>query len=132
MPPKKIKRKFSKEPVTIQKQALQISEESHFKGPLPPPAVLQDYDIVITDGAERIMAMAEKQSAHRIEQESRVIRANTRDSLLGIVSGLTISISAFIVAGIGFYLGHPAAAATICTVDLAAIVGVFVYGTKNK
>ncbi|MCL2659595.1 MAG: DUF2335 domain-containing protein [Acidobacteriaceae bacterium] len=42
-------------------------------GPLPPPDVLTQYDQVVPNGAERIMAMAEQQSRHRIELEPRLL-----------------------------------------------------------
>jgi len=129
---KKIKQKKSLSKQGVSPKSVQVSRESHFSGPIPPPEILDKYNSIIPNGAERIMSMAERQSAHRITQEAKVISASSRDSFLGIVSGLIISIGAFIIAGFGFYWGHPAAAATICTVDLSAIVGVFIYGTKSK
>lgn len=36
-----------------------------WEGPLPPPRTLAQFNEVIPDGAERIMAMAEKEQAHR-------------------------------------------------------------------
>lgn len=35
--------------------------ERSYAGPLPPPYMLRDYDSVVQNGAERIMAMAEKE-----------------------------------------------------------------------
>ena len=32
---------------------------SQWQGPLPPPSVLKDFDLIIENGAERIMHMAE-------------------------------------------------------------------------
>jgi len=130
--PKKIKQKKSLSKQGAPLESIEISQQSRFSGPIPPPEILDKYNSIIPNGAERIMSMAERQSAHRIMQEAKVISASSRDSFLGIVSGLIISTAAFIIAGFGFYLGHPVAAATICTVDLAAIVGVFIYGTKSK
>lgn len=124
MSPKKIKPKLDDQ--------IQVTARSHFSGPIPPPDILEQYNRVIENGANRIMTMAENQSAHRIKTESEIVTADGRNSLLGIVSGFTISIGASIVAGFGFYLGYPKEAVIICTVDLAAIVGVFIYGTKNK
>ncbi|MBY0460111.1 MAG: DUF2335 domain-containing protein, partial [Gemmataceae bacterium] len=36
-----------------------------FQGPLPPPAILAQYNQVLDGAAERIFQMAEKQAAHR-------------------------------------------------------------------
>jgi uncharacterized membrane protein len=44
-----------------------------FSGPLPPPEILTKYNEAIPNGAERIMAMAERQAAHRQNIELRVV-----------------------------------------------------------
>ncbi len=44
-----------------------------FSGPLPPPEILKRFDKVVPCTAERIIKMAEEQSAHRRELEKRVI-----------------------------------------------------------
>jgi len=41
-----------------------------FSGPLPPPEILAGYKTAFPDCPERIVAMAERQSAHRQSQES--------------------------------------------------------------
>jgi|GEM_PF-4775651 len=46
-----------------------MSFVKHHSGPLPPPEQLEACGAIIPGGAERIMIMAEKQSAHRIEME---------------------------------------------------------------
>ena len=47
-------------------------------GPLPPPMVLKEYDQIIHNGAERIMAMDEKQQDSRIEGEKATREINSR------------------------------------------------------
>jgi uncharacterized membrane protein len=47
-----------------------IQEKSH-SGPLPDAETLIQYDSVIPNGADRIMAMAEKQQDHRINIETK-------------------------------------------------------------
>jgi uncharacterized membrane protein len=44
-----------------------------YSGPLPLPQQLQGYEEIVPGAADRIIRMAEKQSAHRIEIESKVI-----------------------------------------------------------
>lgn len=53
--------------------SLSIAHSSSFRGPLPPPSVLSEYNQVVDNGAERIMKMAENQSTHRIELEKLAI-----------------------------------------------------------
>lgn len=43
---------------------------AEWRGPLPPPAVLREFDTVVENGAERIMRMAEAEQAHRHTTES--------------------------------------------------------------
>lgn len=44
----------------VEKRLVQSTMEA-FSGPLPPPAMLAQYNDVVPNGAERIMAMAERQ-----------------------------------------------------------------------
>ncbi|MFS1663361.1 DUF2335 domain-containing protein [Streptococcus sp. zg-JUN1979] len=73
-----------------------ISEQVTYKGPIPPPSLLQQFDNIIPDGADRIMKMAEAQSGHRIEMEKLVVKANNRDSFAGVLFGGTIGVVAIL------------------------------------
>jgi uncharacterized membrane protein len=53
--------------VFAQKTELSYSVHS---GPLPPPEDLAKYNMIVPDAAERILRMAEKQQAHRMELET--------------------------------------------------------------
>lgn len=55
-------------------------QASAFSGPLPPPELLAKYNDVIPNGAERIMAMAERQSSHRERLEYRVVDGGVANS----------------------------------------------------
>lgn len=54
-----------------QKEVLTQWFEVAFSGPLPPPQVLDGYDRLITDGADRIMAMAEREQSHRHKHDDK-------------------------------------------------------------
>lgn len=47
---------------------------SYHSGPLPDPATLERYDLLVPGTAERIIRMAEEQSAHRREFYKKEIR----------------------------------------------------------
>lgn len=47
-----------------------------FQGPLPHPELLNRYDQIIPGAADRIISMAEAESAHRREQEKATTAAN--------------------------------------------------------
>lgn len=76
--------------------------------------------------------MAEQQSKHRQEQESRIIKYSGRDSLLGLIFGLTIGLTA-IIGGVMCILHSYAISGVILGGSgLAGLVGVFVYGSREK
>ena len=60
-----------------------VSISESYSGPIPHPDILVKYDSVITDGADRIMKMAENQQSHRIGIESRIINSQSNQSKLG-------------------------------------------------
>lgn len=59
-----------------------VSEES-FQGPLPPPEYLVRYNDAFAGAAERIVALAEKQTEHRHTLEEAVVRANIANERIG-------------------------------------------------
>lgn len=46
-----------------------ISSHQEWSAPLPPPAALEQYDKIVPGGADRILQMAERAQAHRMECE---------------------------------------------------------------
>jgi uncharacterized membrane protein len=52
-------------PVPGNMRKLVRTEAALFSGPIPPPDLLERYNQIIPEGADRILKMAEKQSAHR-------------------------------------------------------------------
>ena len=68
-----------------------VVEAAAFQGPLPPPSMFGQYDQVLPGSAGRIMAMAEKEQAHRIAWESRCLDAAARDTVRGQWMGFAVS-----------------------------------------
>ena len=88
-----------------------------FAGPLPPPEMLAEYDAVLPGGADRIVSMAEDQSAHRRRMESR-----------GQMFGFVLALVA-ILGGIGLILDGKSTAGLVPLVGaLGGLAGIFVYG----
>jgi len=74
-----------------------------FSGPLPPPDALERYNEVLPGAAERIIAMAESQHAHRQSLEKHVIHSNISAQKLGTVLGFIVAMT--VVVG-GMFLVH--------------------------
>lgn len=131
-----------------------------WQGSLPPPSMLQQYDDALPGAAERIMRMAEAQENHRIQAENRRIKQDDRRieqddrriaqddrrieiegkrvqveskrGYLGLAFGFAISL---LLIAIGAYVvvwGNPWVGVAIIGVDIAAIAGIFVYGTNAR
>lgn len=69
--------------------AIAVTRES-FAGPLPPPALLAEYEQALPGLAERIVLIAENEGNHRRAVENRLIRL----SELGLLSGFILSMLA--------------------------------------
>lgn len=77
-----------------------------YAGPLPPPSMLQDYDSVAENGAERIMAMAEKEQNHRHNWETSALAIESSATKLSISGGIIIALGLIAGAIYAVYLGH--------------------------
>ncbi len=103
-----------------------------FRGPLPPPEILQAYNKALPNGAERIVAMAERQSAHRQEIEKTVVKGNAAVQKFGVVAALLITLT---TVGLGFLLinnDKDASGLAVSISSLACLVGVFIYGRRSQ
>ncbi len=59
----------------LRKQISSSMRMETFKGPIPPPAVLEAYESLVPGAAQRILKMAENQASHRQEIEKIVVKA---------------------------------------------------------
>lgn len=128
----------------IQTQQKQVTvQAASFKGPLPPPSLLQEYDRIYPGAARVLIERAEKEADHRHEQENKALKANIdaqerhqqivsaqsaavfRSDALGQILGFIVCVA----CGIGaFYLGlngHDLGAASLAAIPTAAIVQAF-------
>ena len=105
---------------------------SAFSGPLPPPEVLEKYNRVIPNAAERILKMAEDQSHHRQTLEKKVIDHDILNSRLGIVFAFIIAISFITASYFAAIKDHPIYGGIMGTAGLTSLVYVFIYGSKSR
>ena len=113
--------------VKVQQQ-LEISS-----GPIPSPQILQQYNQVVPDAAERIICMAEKQSDHRIDIEKKVVDSNIIKSYMGMSCAAIIAVYGLYIAKEIAVNGNPWAAGIIAALDLGGLIAVAVYnGSLQK
>lgn len=103
-----------------------------FSGPLPHPSLLSQYNQVVPGSAERIIAMAESQSKHRQQLENKVLDSDIRNGRLGLHYGLIISLVAVIGGTICITSGYEVGGSIIGGTGLTGLVGVFVYGSRQR
>ena len=100
--------------------------------PYPPPEILQGYDKVVPGFAERVVREVEKQSEHRQKLESQVVLADIKKSYLGMALGFVVALAGLAAAVVCVWHGGQVAGAVIGTVDLVALVGIFIYGSQQR
>ena len=117
-----------------------------WSGPLPAPDDFQRYEETLPGAANRILEIVERQQSHQhsqermmleqsgviLEIERQVAASDSRRAYLGIASGLAISL---LTIGGGIYLianGQGWAGLTLAGINLTGLVGVFVYGARNR
>lgn len=105
---------------------IQAIQQESFSGPLPHPQILQGYDDVQIGFAERIVAMAEKEQAHRFECDKGVLGSTRRGQWMGF--GVALFFGG--LAGLLGWLGDTITASIIGGLDIVALVTIFITG-KN-
>lgn len=90
------------------------------------------YDSIVPGGADRIIAMAERQAAHRQEMEKQVIASDIANSCRGLNYGLIIGLTAVIGGCVCVLTGHDVSGSIIGGTGLTGLVGVFVYGSRER
>ncbi|MCK9582157.1 MAG: DUF2335 domain-containing protein [Endomicrobiales bacterium] len=119
-------------PSKLTKSTIEIRKEQHYSGPLPPPAMLERYNQIVPGAAERILKMAESQSAHRQNLEKTVIKFDTRNSTLGVICALLIALGGLFLAFYAIRMNHVKAGVIISTIDIVGLVSTFIYGTQIR
>ncbi len=109
-------------------QLIRAVQTSLYAGPIPPPTTLAQYKDVQPDAPERILALAERQQAHRQKLET----LDAWRSIVGVFAGLTVVLAAFAFAwGLATLGQHALGTATVIGA-IASAAGVFVYGTLRQ
>ena len=104
----------------------------YFSGPIPPPNLLARYNEVVPNGAERIMAMAERQSSHREGLEKQVLAGNLDSQKQG--NNRAFILSLVIVLG-GIYLmatGKSGWGFAAIITSLTSLVSVFAIAKREQ
>lgn len=102
------------------------------KGPLPPPEELAQYNNSFPGCAERIVAMAENQGAHRQRMESVVITGNNRREYIGQWMAFAIFAGALFFGWDLLKSGKEIAGYGAMITALGSVVGLFLLKRKDE
>lgn len=99
---------------------------------LPEPEELAAYSEIIPNGADRIMAMVEAQSSHRLALERTVISSQQKQEERGQWFGLVIAL-VFVSCGTYAALnGQSTFGSIVVSSTLLSLVGIFVYSKHQS
>jgi len=111
-------------------------EQSMFVGPIPPPEILRGYEEVLSGSADRILAMAEKEQAHRHSNEDEIVKNKVNkdnDELAYKKRGQILgTILAILLMGCGVYFAYADHADVSKIIYGGTILGVIVVYILHK
>ena len=105
--------------------------QAAFSGPLPPPSMFGKYDDVLPGAADRILAMAERQAAHRQEWETSALRSEQKDSTRGQWLGFIISLGALTAATYLTVDDHVVTPILIAGAGLSGLIAGFINAVRR-
>lgn len=118
-----------------EKQAILFAcmEQKHieYSGPIPPPSLMAEYEKVLPGSADRIIAMAERQSEHRQSIEKTVVENHSTSQILGVIIGGIIALACIVIGGILIYNDKNVEGLVTIISPLAILVGVFIKGDNS-
>jgi uncharacterized membrane protein len=114
--------------VITQYEELDVS----FHGPLPPPAMLAQYNDAYPGCAEAIVKMAVSQSEHRQHLEKRVVDAQIVSERIGQFSALLIGVGGATVSALLVWNDKNIQGFVLALGEIAVFAGIYFYSKKTS
>ena len=119
-----LEKQISKLPEEQKLMLFQKETIAEYSGILPPPSMLEQFDKIIPNGAERIMSMAEKEANERHLTNRKMVNYNSIGMYLAFILAVTLFAFSFILS----LKGNNTGAVILAGVGLTGIVTTFVTG----
>lgn len=121
----------------------QLSTSVQFTGPIPPPGILEQYNRIFPDAANRFISMAEREQEHRHKMHEKLIDAQILDNKqerterrLGQIFGLTVGVVSIIAGSVTAVLDASIAGSIVGGVlgsaGVAGLVSIYVLGRREQ
>lgn len=107
-------------------------EAHQWAGPLPPPSILDGFNHVAENGAERIFKQWEEESAHRREMEKRDFKWAVAEGFFGKTLAFIFVLAALALAAYAISTGATWLAAFLAAGTIAAVVGAFIATNRPR
>lgn len=118
-------------PAAQRTQSVTVNHAS-FSGPLPPPAMLERYNQILPDGANRIVSLVEKQQIHRHKLEEAVVTGEIALARSGQRFAAGLSILGLVAGTLLVYSGQSGAGLTVITTFVVSLAGLFLKAQKER
>lgn len=112
--------------------ALVVQKAQIFSGPIPSPEILEGYNQILPDAAERIFKMAEKAQDHQMSIEHKYVDSRVDKIKKGQYFALTLALFGITGAVVCAFLGETTIGAIIGGTTLVSIVPSFIDGVRKK
>lgn len=109
------------------KASVVVEHSAYWQGPLPPPAVLEEFRAVVPDAPERIVRQWEQESEHRRAYEQKALDAAIAKESRGQASAILFALAALSVSAFALWMGEPWVAGTVGGGTIVSVVGAFLY-----
>lgn len=109
-----------------------ISTTEAYFGPIPPPAMLAEYERLVPGSAKQFLDRLETQSCHRQQMERKHQSHNNARSWGGLVCGTILVLGCVAVSAYAVHCGYPVAGLATVFGSLATLAAVFVYSKRGQ
>lgn len=107
-------------------------QTQQWAGPLPPPAILDQFNHVVANGAERIVSAWEGETRHRQKQESRDLIWAIFEGILGKVLAFLFIVMLFGLVLYAASIGALWLSAFFGAIGVGGVVGAFIQTNRNS
>lgn len=115
----------------VSKTLIQMKME-RFSGPIPHPDILEKYNKIEPDSANRIITMAEKQQNHRHGIEERALNCAYDIDRRGQNYALTVSLTIIVGSILLISIGKEVAGTILAGGTLTGLAYIFISGRKRE
>jgi uncharacterized membrane protein len=106
-------------------------KRQQWEAPIPPPAILAEFDQIVPGSASRIIGEFETEAEHRRGFEKRALFIEGFERISSRIFALLFALAALAIAGYCAYLDQPEVASIIGGATIVSVVTALIYQNKK-